>query len=814
MRGAPAVATAALTVMTLAGGGPAAAAAHQGPAKAWHAAPAAGTISTLAGGVGGPAKATRVSLGLPCGVAFGAGRLYVTGVAEVRAVDPGTDRLTTPVGSDALGPTGIGGKAADASLRTCGAAVDHSGNLVIADGGLLEGRPPVNRILVAAASTGTFYGQAMKAGHIYSVAGSGPPGFSGDGGPATGAKLYDPARVAVDAAGNLVIADIFNNRIRVTAEKTGTFYGQAMTAGDIYTVAGGGSSFANGVPATSAAVSSPQDVAADAAGNLVIADDNLIRVVAAHTGTSYGQAMTAGDIYTVAGNGHTGFSGDGGPATSAKFRGPESAAVDAAGNVLLADRFNNRIRVVAEKDGTFYGVPMTAGDIYTVAGGGTRGLGDGGPATSARVKLPLDATVDGAGNLVIANDEVHRVRVVAGSTGTFYGRAMTAGDIYTVAGNGEADFSGTTGPATRAQFEPTAVTSDAAGDLLIDESADQQVQMVPARTGTFYGLRMTAGHIYTVAGNGSCTFTGAGDGGPAAKAELCYPDSVAVDAAGNVLIADTSDARIRVVAATTGSFYGQAMTAGNIYTIAGDGSFGFSGDGGPATSAELNLPVSVAVDAAGNLLITDLDNQRIRVVAEETGTVYGQAMTAGNIYTIAGDGARGFAGDGGAATKAEFSNPSDATADAAGNVLIADHNRIRVVAEETGTVYGQAMTAGNIYTIAGNGATRFSGDGGPAISAALKFTSGVAVDSAGNVVIGDTGHSRIRVVAESAGSYYGVPMTAGNIYTVAGGGTRGPGNGGPATKAELGSPGGAAVNGAGNLLIPDFGDGRIWMITG
>jgi len=147
-------------------------------------------------------------------------------------------------------------------------------------------------------------------------------------------------------------------------------------------------------------------------------------------------------------------------------------------------------------------------------------------------------------------------------------------------------------------------------------------------------------------------------------------------------------------------------------------------------------------------------------------------------------------------------------------VLVADHNRIRVVAEETGTVYGQAMTAGNIYTIAGNGTTRFSGDGGPATSAGLKFTTGVAVDPAGNVVIGDAGHSRIRVVAESAGSYYGVPMTAGNIYTVAGGGTRGLGDGGPATKAELGSPGGAAVNDAGDLLIPDFGDGRIRMVTG
>jgi sugar lactone lactonase YvrE len=192
-------------------------------------------------------------------------------------------------------------------------------------------------------------------------------GFSGDGGPATSAELYFPQGVAVDGAGNLVIADTTNGRIRVVAASTGTFYSQAMTAGHIYTVAGDGTEgfSGDGGPATSAELGLPRSVAVDGAGNLVIADttNGRIRVVAASIGTFYGQPMTAGDIYTVAGDGTEGFSGDGGPATSAGLHGPDGVAVDGAGNLVIADTFNQRVRVVAGSTGTFYGQPMTAGDI-------------------------------------------------------------------------------------------------------------------------------------------------------------------------------------------------------------------------------------------------------------------------------------------------------------------------------------------------------------------------------------------------------------------------------------------------------------------
>jgi hypothetical protein len=354
-----------------------------------------------------------------------------------------------------------------------------------------------------------------------------------------------------------VIADSGNFRIRVVAAATGTFYGRAMTAGNIYTVAGNGhrdsgatAFLRSGFPATRALIT-PEGVTLDRAGNLVISEPRGIRVVAVKTGTFYGRAMTAGDIYTVAGNGTVGFSGDGGPATAAEFFDPSGVAADAAGNLVIADSGNSRIRVLAARTGTFYGLPMTAGDIYTVAGAGTSGLGDGGPAITAELNQPGGVALDAAGNVVIADSNDVRIRVIAVTTGTFYGQHMTADDIYTVAGGGISD---------------------------------------------------------------------PGDGGPATAAKLTAPLGLAVDGHGNLVFtdlgfADVENPRVRVVAAATGTFYGQAMIAGDIYTVAGGNPTGFSGDGGPATSAELNDPRAVAVTGAGDLVIADTNNNRIREVA-------------------------------------------------------------------------------------------------------------------------------------------------------------------------------------------------------
>src|SRR5262249_17945592 len=201
-------------------------------------------------------------------------------------------------------------------------------------------------------------------------------------------------------------------------------------------------------------------------------------------------------------------------------------------------------------------------------------------------------------------------------------------------------------------------------------------------------------------------------------------------------------------------------------------------------------------------VISDSRNERIRVVAVRTGTFYGQAMTAGDVYTVAGDGTFGFSGDGGPATSAELSFVAGVAGDPAGDLVIAhvNNNRGRVVAVRKGTFYGQPMTAGDIYSVAGSadgGLCNFSGDGGPATSAGMCFSQGVAADAAGNLLIADTGNSRIRVVAGSSGTFYGQAMTAGDIYTIAGGGTGGLGDGGPATGARGGGPAGGAGGGPG-----------------
>jgi trimeric autotransporter adhesin len=189
---------------------------------------------------------------------------------------------------------------------------------------------------------------------------------------------------------------------------------------------------------------------------------------------------------------------------------------------------------------------------------------------------------------------------------------MTAGDIYTVAGNGSGTYSGDGGPATSAGVDAQGVAVDGSGNLVIADTIDGRVRVVAASTGTFYGQAMTAGDIYTVAGGGT---SGLGDGGPATSAELSDPEGVAVDGAGNLIIADTLANRVQVVAASTGTFYGEAMTAGDIYTVAGNGTAGYSGDGGPGTSAELGQPDGVAVDGSGNLVIADTQNGLVRLVS-------------------------------------------------------------------------------------------------------------------------------------------------------------------------------------------------------
>ena len=314
-------------------------------------------------------------------------------------------------------------------------------------------------------------------------------------------------------------------------------------------------------PAINAQLYSPEGVAVDSAGNLYIADHGNNRI----------RKVSNGVITTVAGNGTPGFSGDKGPPTNAQLFAPSGIAVDTLGNLYVADSINNRVREVSN------------GVITTVAGNGTGGLGgDNGLATSAELNGPSGVAVDSAGNLYIADTGSNRIRRVSN------------GVITTVAGGGPllpnpGPFPGPADnvPATKIELQlPAGVAVDSAGNLYIADSG----------TGRIY--KVSNGLITTVAGGG-LSF---GDGGPATSGGLAYPMGVAVDSAGNLYIADSSNHRIRKV------------SNGVIATVAGNGTPGSSGDNGPATSAQLYLPMGIALDSTGNLYIADYLNNRIRAL--------------------------------------------------------------------------------------------------------------------------------------------------------------------------------------------------------
>jgi trimeric autotransporter adhesin len=316
--------------------------------------------------------------------------------------------------------------------------------------------------------------------------------------------------------------------------------------------------------------------------------------------------------------------------------------------------------------------------------------------------------------------------------------------------------------------------------------------------------------VYTLAGNGIVGYRG--DNGPARDAEFYMAvgaTAVAFDGSGNLVVPDANNERVRLIAVRSGRFFGQTMTAGDVYTIAGTGAAGFSGDGGLAVKARLDYPTAAGTDHHGNVLTTV--NRRVRVIAAATGTFYGRKMTVGHIYTVAGDGDASFSGDGGPAVKAGL-NPQAVATDAAGNLIVADNKRVRLVAVRTGTMYGQKMTAGDVYTIAGSGQLGSSGSGGPARKAEFWSPGGATTDRDGNVIFPDSGASVVWVIAVTDGTFYGQSMTAGDIYIVAGGGAT-LGDGGPATSALLGNPFEVAVTPAGSLLVPDSGDNRLRAIS-
>ncbi len=720
-------------------------------------------LTTVAGsgavglaGDGGPA--VLASMGNNARLATDAGgNLYIAefGTFRVRKVAP-NGVITTIAGNGTSGFSGDGAAGNRAQLNTpVGLAVDAAGNIYISD-------YFNNRVRRVAAGTGV----------ITTFAGAGVAGFSGDGGPASEARINFPEGLAVDKAGNLYIADSLNHRIRKVDAATG----------NISTVVGTGTAGLGGDdgPAKDALLNTPLDVVVDGADNLYVADGRNARI----------RKVTASDgvIRTIVGS-TPGFTGDDGPAKDARISpNPIAITLDAAGNLYIADLGNQRIRRVAADTQV----------ITTVTGSGVAGFTpDGAGAAGARIGASSGVAIDPAGLLIFGDRINNRVRKVlpgipgdttaptvvitspAGS-GTFMATdnpltlSGTANDNGTVVAVRWSNLRGGSGAAigTSAWTAPNVALYPGLNDLIIT-AWDVNGNVGTAQLAVTYTAAQV---VVTIAGTG--VIGDRGDNGPGTAAELFQPRGVAIDSKGAIYVADTLNRRVRRIS-----------PAGQITAFAGTGLIGSSGDGGPAVDATLNFPNVVVVDKADNVYISDQLNHRIRKVSPD-----------GKISTIAGtgEGNGGYGGEGGQAKDAQFNQQVGIAVDGDGNLFVADrlNQRIRRIDARTGV----------ITTVAGNGLIGNGGDGGPATQAELNLPTGVAVDAAGNLYITDTGNQRIRRVSAADG----------RISTIAGTGVAGfSGDSGPAASAQINLlyPANLAVDAAGDVYFADRSNHRIRKIT-
>ncbi len=688
-------------------------------------------------------------------------------------------------------------------------------------------------------STGIRQDLDIPDGYVTTVAGQGgTSGFSGDGGQAKSALFKNNYGVATDAAGNLYITDTNNYRVR-----------KVDVNGNITTIAGNGTSGNTGDngPALQAKVN-PTDVAVDSKGNMYIADANngvvrkvdpsgIITTVVSSLSQPRAVAVDSsnnlyvadnyhnkiikmapnGTVTTVAGTGGSGYSGDGGPATSANINSNVfGLAVDKAGNIYLSDSGNNRLRKV----------DAASGIITTVAGTGTSAVtGDGGPAIQASLNWPTGLTLDSEGNLYITNNN-----------GTIR-RVDAAGIITTVAGSGATGFAGDGGPAIQAKFGSADLFYDQnAGGLYVGDQSNNCVRFVKLKpvaatptislpdgavvTGTVVSLKTVADVTLSTATVGADIYYTT-DGSTPTTASTRYTGPVTIDKAVTIkaiaVKTGLTDSFVLTRNFQIGNTVPPVLTADSTDNMLGKAiDIVFTDD--PAWRAAVS---SVKVDdkaltnsqytlSSGNLnLATSLFNEigNHPVVVSAMGyqdTSVGQAIYAtmdipdGYITIVAGKpNTSGFSGDDGPAISALLNSPNGTTVDSEGNLYIADYSNYRIRKVDTSRM---------ISTVAGNGTrgSSFSGDGIPALQAALGSPMHIAVDGAGNIYIPDTDTHRIREVAAVDHTQYGISMKAGYIYTIAGNGTSGSsGDDGQATDAAISDPYQLTIDNTGNLFFSD-----------
>ncbi len=735
-------------------------------------------IYTLVGGGTPPSTPLTASLpGASAAIEDSSGNVYIAAPDSAYVF-----KLTSAGVLSTYAGLGYGGHSADGNQASksliyavTGLTMDSKGDVYFADadGSRIRKVSPTGVISTVA-------GNGVKCDHAM---------ICGDGGVATSANLNLPESVVLDASGNLYIADSFNNRIRVvnTQKTTITIAGVSIPAGDIQSVAGlenditgcsnSQTACGDGGPANKAYLNLPYGVALDHLGNIYIADtlDQKVRVVNTQstTITVAGVSIAPGNIQTIIGNGiactnPVSGCGDGKAPTSAEVTRPQAVFVDASSNILIADTGDSRIREVS----------ATTNLISTVVNSaGTAGLsGNGGPAASAQLDLPGGIWEDSTGNYFVADSGNAIIRVVNNQTSaiTVGGTTIQAGDIQTIAGGGNAGDGGSPTKATLAL--PWDVVEHAGNIYIVDQGNNKIREVINPLS--------SSPTITTVAGNGSAGYSG--DGGLATAATLNAPSSVAFDASGNMYIADSDNLVIREVNATTGIISTVVGNGNSCYPLTGPSA---CGDGGVATSATFAFPLNITFDAAGNLYISDWQGYRVRKVVPSGGNV-----ATGTISTVAGTGVSGSKGNGGAATSANLNHPAGLVVDSSGNIYISDqyNNEVR-----------QVNTSGIINQWALNAAAKLAGDGLPALQGSMWNPLELAIDPSNNVYISGGNNNVVQRISAVTGIYSNVAGSATNSIQGGYGGDKG-----AATSAKMANLG-AWVDASGNLDIADGGNNRI-----
>jgi hypothetical protein len=378
----------------------------------------------------------------------------------------------------------------------------------------------------------------------------------------------------------------------------------------------------------------------------------------------------------------------------------------------------------------------------TLVGTGLPGFnGDGKPTTKTSLDGPDAVVEDASGDLFIADNGNCRVRELPARTGTTFGIHLRAGVIATLVGGNCHK--------ARANPAPTALAVDRSDNLYIAFGPAARVEVLPARSTTLFGERMTAGKLTSVAGTGVPGF--GGDEGTARQAALNDPTGLAVDPSGDLLISDTANCRLRLVASTDGNRFGKRVIRGAIYTVAGNGICGSAGDGGPAAQGELWDPGALAVNTAGDVFVADQGNRTIREVTNRSGTYYGVVLAADALGTVAGEGSYGpYLADGLPAVfeTAEINFPTGLAVAANGDLYIADGamHAIRMVPQSETMLLGKAAQADAMYTAAGALSVGSLHQRTSWIQTRMVDPTGLAIGADGQLIYADTGADVVRAL--------------------------------------------------------------------